>query len=487
MKNNARFGVLKILRIGFAVALITGVTLLYTRVVNVNLATVALTYLLVVLGIATVWGLMEAVTASILAVTCFNFFFMPPVGTFTVADPQNWVALLVFLVTSVIASHLSSSAKKRTDEAIGRQHEIERLYALSRNLMLIENPSGLTRQIAHQVAQAFEASGVIFFDRTANQVYRAGPENIPVDESLLKDAAVQGTVLHDPRTAATLMPINLGGQPIGSFAIHGPSVSETALHSIANLAAIALERARAQEIARHAEAVHESEELKSTLLDALAHEFKTPLTPIKAAVTSMLADGTCSAEHQELLRIADEETDRLNSMLTETIRMSRIEAGQLQIHASPQLLSGLVGASLQRLRASMEDRKIEVLIPPDLPPVNADPELLGIVLWQVLSNALRYTPPGSTVTIRASFTAEAVTVGIEDQGPGISREDQTHIFDKFYRSKLHRDAVPGTGMGLAIAREIVRAHGGKIWVESESGKGAVFSFTLPLAQKGVLA
>jgi two-component system sensor histidine kinase KdpD len=485
VKNKARAGLRTILRVACALALIAVLTLLFTRVVKVNFTTVALTYLLAVLGLATVWGLVEAVAASILGMICFNYFFLPPVGTFTIADPQNWVALFAFLFTSVIASHLSSSAKKRAEEAVRRQDELERLYAFSRALLLVDNPSELTKQIAHQVAQAFEPDWVAFFDRSTDTVCRAGPEDIPSDVSKLRDVAVQGTVWHDATSMIRAMPINLGGRTIGSLALQGGFVSETALHSIANLAAIALERARAQETASHAEAVRQSEDLKSTMLDALAHEFKSPLTPIKAAVTSMLADGLCNPAHQELLRIVDEEADRLNAMLTEAIQMARIEAGKLQLQISPQTVAGLIGPTLARLRGVLEGRNIQVHIPDSLPPVMADAELIGIVLWQLLTNTIRYSPPNSPLAVSARVQDQQVTVSVADRGPGIPKEEQSHIFEKFYRSKEHRDLIPGTGMGLAIAREIVRAHGGRIWVESEPGKGSEFFFTLPIAGKEV--
>ncbi len=486
VENKVRAGFLKVLRIAGALAFIAAVTLLYSRVVSVNSTTVALSYLLVVLGIATVWGLFEAVAASILGVIFFNYFFLPPVGTFTIADPQNWVALFVFLMTAVIASHLSASAKRRAEEAILRQHELQRLYALSRNLLLVDNPSELAKQIAHQIAQVFELDGVAYLDRSTGLVYRAGPKDVPGDESKLRDVGVQGTPWHDAPTATTVVPISLGGRTIGSLAIQGLSVSETALHSIANLAAIALERARAQETASHAEAVRQSEELKSTLLDALAHEFKTPLTPIKAAVTSMLADGTCHPTHMDLLRIVNEETDRLNSMLTEAIHMARIEAGQLRLQRGTHALPALIASTLEKLSSAMEGRKVQVQVPEGLPPVMADPELVGIVLWQLLNNAIRYTPPDSALVIQARSQNDAAVVSVRDSGPGISKQDQVHIFDKFYRSKEHRDLIPGSGMGLSIAHEIIRAHGGKIWVESDVGKGAMFSFTLPLAEKEVV-
>lgn len=485
MKSNTRATAVKAFHILSVLALVAAVTFLYSRLLSVNATTVALTYLLVVLGVATVWGLFEAVAASILAVGCFNFFFLPPVGTFTVADPQNWIALLVFLVTSVIASQLSSSVKNRAEEAILRQHELERLYALSRDMLLVDSSPGLAKQVAQRVAEGFELRAVAFFDRTANRTYWAGPEDFPLDEAKIRDVAVQGIPLRDPATTTTVIPIRLGGEATGSLALHGVSLSETALHSIGNLVAIALERARAQETASRAEAVRQSEELKSTLLDALAHEFKTPLTPIKAAVTSMLADQCCEPAHRDLLRIVNEETDRLTSMLTETIQMARIEAGKLHLQTTPQTLSSIIAPNLEKHRVMTEDRKIEVHVPPDLPLVMADSELVGIVLWQLLSNAVRYTPPGSALAIRARLLNEAVAISVADCGPGIPKQEQAHIFDKFYRSTEHRGLIPGTGMGLAIAREIVHAHGGKIWVESEPGKGSEFTFTLPLAGREV--
>jgi two-component system sensor histidine kinase KdpD len=483
LKKELPARVIKSVRVFCALGLVGGITFFYFRVVNVNSVTVALTFLLAVLAVATRWGLVEALAASIAGLICFNYFFLPPVGTLTIADPQNWVALVAFVVTALIASHLSASVKKQALESTRRQHEMERLYTLSRNLLLLENRGPLAQQITNQVAQVFELPGVAFFDRTSDRIHRAGPHDIPVEDGRLRDAALQGTVFHDASAHTTVMPISLGGQPIGSLGIQGMGVSETALHAIANLTAITLERAHAQEVATRAEAARQSEELKSTMLDALAHEFKTPLTPIKAAVTSMLSDGGSSPSHQELLRIVDEETDRLNTMLTEAIQMSRIEAGQLQLRRSPQAVSVLVRTQLEKLAESLEGRKVIVEVPENLPRVSADPELIGTVIWQLVNNALQYTPPGSPLAIRARAEERVVVVSLEDCGPGIPEQEQQQIFEKFYRGKGHRQQIPGTGMGLSIAQEIVHAHQGKIWVESTAGKGAKFSFSIPYASE----
>jgi two-component system sensor histidine kinase KdpD len=473
----------KVARILGALGIIGGITLFYFRLFSVNNVTVALSFLLAVLAIATRWGLIEALAASVAGMLCFNFFFLPPIGTLTITDPQNWVALSAFVVTAVIGSHLSASARTQALESTHRQHEMERLYTLSRNLLLLEVHGPLAQAITNSIAQVFELPGLAFYDRTTDRIHRAGPHDIPVEAGKLRDTALIGTVFHDATTKTTVIPISLGGQPMGSLGIQGSQVSETALHAIGNLTAITLERAHAQDVATRAEAARQSEELKSTMLDALAHEFKTPLTPIKAAVTSMLSDSDMNPTRQELLRIVDEETDRLNSMLTEAIQLSRIEAGQLQLHRSTQSLSKIAQAQLEKLRESLEGRKVTVEVPENLPPVSVDPEFTGIVIWQLITNALRYTPPGSPLTLRASAGETEVIVSMEDCGPGISEQEQRKVFEKFYRGKEQRERIPGTGMGLTIAREIVRAHHGRIWVESEPGKGARFSFSVPRASR----
>ena len=465
-----------------ALGLVAGVTAFYFRVLSVNNVTVALTYLLVVLTAAASWGLTEALAASVAAVFCFNYFFLPPVGTLTIADPQNWAALSAFVVTAVVASHLSASARRQTQQSARRRLEMERLYSLSRNLLL-DGHGPLGQQIANAAARAFEVEGVAFFDRMQAAVYRAGPHDVPIADDLLKDVALQGTVFQDGRTKAIVVPISLGGRALGSLGILGDSVSETALHSLANLAAITVERARVQEIANRAEASRQSGELKSTLLDALAHEFKTPLTPIKAAVSAMLADNCSSPTHRELLSIVDEETERLNTMLTDAIQMSRIEAGDLQLNRGPNSPLTLVRRQLERLAEDLQGREVVVDVPEDLPWVSADPEFVGIVIWQLLSNALRYTPPRSPLTLRGRAEGNSVILSLEDSGPGIPESEQQEIFEKFYRGKHSRERIPGSGMGLTIAREIVRAHGGRMWVESEPGKGSRFYFSIPCVPK----
>ncbi len=469
-------------RLCASLLIVSGITFLFRRIVTeVNSTTIALTLLLAILGIATEWGLLEAIVSSVAGMLCFNFFFLPPVGTFTIADPQNWVALFAFLVTAVVASQLSARVKQRALEATRRQHEMERLYELSRGLMLIDNRSAMAEQVSHRIAQVFGLPCVAVFDRKREHVYRTDPQNLLVSDSKLRDVALQGTVFHDSAARLAILPLSLGGEPVGSLAISGGAISDTALHAIGNLTAIAMERARAEETASRMEAARQNEEMKSMLLDALAHEFKTPLTSIKAAASSILDEE--SPAQKELVTIIDEEVDRLDSLVNETIWMARIEAGDLRLHKLPHAVANLIDIALEKLRILLKDREVKIECSPSLPEVFADAELAGLAIRQLVTNALKYSNPESPIVIRADVADRSVRISVRDSGPGISQKELARVFERYYRLAVTASRVPGTGMGLTIARDIVRAHGGDIGVNSEPGLGSEFFFTLPTAGK----
>jgi two-component system sensor histidine kinase KdpD len=415
---------------------------------------------------------------------CFNFFFLPPTGAFTVQDPQNWVALAAFLVTAVVASQLSAGIRKRATEAIQRRSEMEKLYTLSRGMMLAETGAEVAKQVARLIADTFESRAVMIYDRAHRSLHRAGPEDSPITETRLQDVVLQDTPFHDSATKTFLLPIRLGGEPLGALAISGSEISDTALNSIANLAAIALERARSLEAASRAEAARQSEELKSTLLDALAHELKTPLTSIKAAATGLLTDASLKGPQVELLTVIDEEADRLNSMVTDAIRMARIEAGDVRLEKRPSEVSELVEGTVRGLRGALEGRAVTIDVPPGMPRLAADRELISAVIGLLLENALKYSPAGTPMAVSARADGPGVVITVSDSGPGIAPEDRQRIFDRFYRGNAAGNQAAGTGMGLAIASEVVKLHGGRIWVEDSPEPGARISFFLPAAVEG---
>jgi two-component system sensor histidine kinase KdpD len=465
---------------------VVAVTFLCARLIPVNPTTVGFLYLITILLIATKWGLREAVLASIVATLCFNFFFLPPVGTFTIADVQNWVALFAFLVTSLIASQLSERAKRRTMEVESRQTEIERLYALSRAILLTDAKQPIAKQIAGEIAAIYQVPSVAIYDRGSLDIHRAGPEDIPGVQQKLQDAAMMGTMSRDEETQTIVSAITLGGQPIGSLALKGGFFSDTALQALSNLVAIALEKARGQELASRAEAARQSEEFKSTLLDALAHEFKTPLTSVKAATSAILSPGVLKPEEQrDLLTIIDQEADRLSALVTEAIQLARMEAGKIQPKRQQYPVGALIETTLQQMETALEGRTVDCSVPDDLPPILVDVGLMQLLIRQLIDNAVKYSPPGSPIRVAAKPSGNSILISIRNDGQGISAPEKSRIFEKFYRGAGARSQVPGTGMGLAIAREVVLAHGGNIWVESGPGEGAEFFASVPTGGKEI--
>ena len=487
-KNLGGQAILLAFRLAVALAFIAAITFVCFRVIPINATTVGFAYLVAILMIATAWGLVEAVAASVIAMLCFNFFFLPPIGTLTIANPQNWVALFAFLVTSLTASQLSARAKRQTQEAIDRQREMERLYGLSRAILLTDPAQPVTKHIARQIAQIFQFSGVVLYDRQSGEISRQGPEDLPVADEQLRETAVQGTQVQEENPPRVVTAINLGGEPIGSIALGGHPLSSGALQALSNLVAIGLERARGQEAANRAEAARQSQELKSTLLDAIAHEFKTPLTSIRAATTALLSGplATLPAQH-ELVTIIDEESDRLARLVTEAIHTARIEAGEIQLNKELHSVASLVSTALQQMKPMVEERKVTTTTGDNLPLVFVDGELIELVLRQLIDNAVKYSSAGTPLAIHTRADEENVMIGVADEGPRIPEPERSRIFERFHRGAGVRHHVPGSGMGLSIAREILQAHGGKIWVESRHGGGSQFWIALPVTSQEKMA
>jgi len=468
------------IRAGLAVLGVAAITWICSQLVPVNAATVGFFYLILILAVATVWGLVEAVIASVVAVLAYNYFFLPPLGRFVIADPQNWVALSTFLVTALVASHLSDRAKKQTLEAERRQRETEQLYSLSRAILLTETTQPIGSQAVQHIARIFAADAVALLDSSSGITFRGGAEELPGVEPLLKQTVLMGANHSEPSTGIDAWPIALGGRPIGALAARGIHLSDSAVQALLNLVAIALERVRTEEATNKAEVARQSEELKSTLLDAIAHEFKTPLTSIKMASTSLISEGDAlSPEHREMLAVIDEETDRMSLLVTEAVKMSQIDAGKVKLERSAVDIENLVRSAVAGFNGRGDDRFSGVDNLVGMPRVLIDAEMVSLALRQVIDNALKYSPPPSPIVFRADSDAERVVLQIVDEGSGIPERDRERIFEKFYRRASVRDKVPGSGLGLHIAREIVRAHGGDLWMEEGAKAGSTFCLALP--------
>ena len=339
---------------GAMMAVIVLLTFTMTRLLPVNATTAGFAYLIAILFAATLWGLVEATIGSIVAVLCFNYYFLPPIGTLTIADTQNWVAFFALLITSITASRLSDRVRRQAIEAQERQQEMEQLYALSRAILLIDSTQSVAKQVVNQVAQTFEAPAVVLYVHSTGEIFRAGRQEFSGTEEQLRVATSQGTQLHQSGEDTWITAVRLGGQPVGALGIGGVDLSDSAVQSLTNLVAIGLERAKAQETASRAEAARQSDELKSTLLDAIAHEFKTPLTTIKASTTALLSDRPPKPEQQrEYIELVDEEADRLSGLVSEAIQMARIEAGQVRLQLEETPISDLLESVLGKMKSPL--------------------------------------------------------------------------------------------------------------------------------------
>ena len=460
-------------------------------VFHVNAIVCALALVLAVL-MAAHWGLFEAVVTSILAALCLDYFFLPPIRSLAIADPENWVALMAFFVTAITASRLSTGIRQRARKAWDRQMEVERLFRLSRSLMLIDGQEGFGLQIARTLAEECGFLKVAYCDGLDGQISFVGVDDSFVQRQTLQDVARgeaswfvwrEASLL--PPNEVVVAPVSLGGRVLGSLAAVGPPISEAALQAMANLVAIAVERARERAAEGRREAIRQGDRLKGVLLDALAHEFATPLTSIKGAITTIRSQYHHADDEDDLLAVAEEEVEKLNGIVNDSVDMGRIESGRTRVRRKTLPVSDWIQSSLDRMKNALDGRAVTVQLPDDVSPLSADPELASLALRQLLGNAVKYSPPGSKIGILVEESDSTVTVRVLDEGPGIPPNELNAIFERFYRGSRACESISGMGMGLSIARDIANAHGGSLKAENRTGGGAQFSLTLPALVRSV--
>jgi two-component system sensor histidine kinase KdpD len=455
------------------------ITIFYQHEAGIAITTVVLTYLLAILVVSAWGGLGISIFTSVISTLVLDYYFFPPVGRFTISDPQDWVSLFAFLLTSVIGSELSARARRQAEEANRRRNEVEQLYQFSRALMKARDPGELLHEIPKQFVKSFQAKGAALYIAEKQNVYCAGMEEGQFDAIRLKAATEREDV--DRSDGDSFAPVHLGSRVVGSLGVFKLRVSNQTIEAAGSLIASAIDRAQAIEMLGKAEAVRESERLKSVLLDAVTHDFKTPLTSIKASATSLLEDLEFNKrQRKELLVIIDEECDRINRLIGETAEMARLEAGDVTLQFTPLAVGELISSALSDCEDVRSARPIRVEVNDSHCHVCVDSVWARKVLVHIIRNANLYSSPGEPIRIQTEGKNGFVVFHIADKGPGIDESELTHVFDRFYRGKGQRHRIPGTGMGLSIAKAIVEAHGGTIEVASQKGQGSVFTFSLPI-------
>lgn len=445
-----------------------------------NDTTVALTFLILVMVTASRWRLRYSVYLSLLCTLLYNYFFLPPIRRFTIEDPRNWVALAAFLACSVLVSHLSNQEHIHAEAAEQRSREVERLYEFSQRLLLQDDPHQVARATPSAAAAVFGFRAIALYVRADEAVYSSDPESeimSSLDLKLAAATAENGAVVRD---GLRIIPVTLGMRSAGVLAATEAGYSPRIYEAIGTLVAIALERAAALERSSLLEAARESERLRVALLDSVTHDLRTPLTSIRAAATTLVSQPELpQPERVELASVVDEESARLDRLIGQAIEMAQFDAAAVTLHRQEQDVQELVDTTLEEMQKLLRKRIVSVHVESGIPAVPMDRELIRRALRHLIENAIRYSPPESAISLEAKRDDCRLLIDVTDQGPGIDPAEQPFVFDKFFRGRQSRSSQKGTGMGLAIAKAIMEAHGGGITLSSSPGQGACFTLWLP--------
>ncbi|MGD0191342.1 MAG: sensor histidine kinase KdpD [Rhizomicrobium sp.] len=464
-----------------------------------GITNVALVFLAGVLACAVTYGLWPALFACLLSVLAYNFFFLPPLYTFTIADPENVVALFFFLVVALIGSNLAARLRAQVVAARERAKTTEDLYLFSRKLGGIVLLDDLLWATAYQIASMLKLRVVVLLPENGRLTVRTGypPEDVLSDADLAAAKWCFENNAPTGRGADTLpgarrlfLPMRTGRGVIGVVGLDrdrpGPMLSpdqRRLLDALADQAALAIERIKLAEDVDRAKIAAESERLRNALLTSISHDLRTPLASIIGAATGLKTyrESLDEESQRELIRTIQEEADRLNHFIGNLLDMTRLESGAIEPHLDPVDLSDIVGSALRRTAKILADHKTKLALAPDLPMLKLDPVLFEQVLFNLLDNAAKYAPPQTTIEIRARRDGDVVRLEILDEGDGIPQADLERIFDKFYRVHVGDRRRVGTGLGLAICRGFVEAMGGTIRAGNRPDrKGAMFTITLPV-------
>ena len=469
-----------------------------------NPTTSALILLLIVLATATRSRLAVAIVTSIVAMLAFNFFFLPPIHTLTIAEPHNWVALFVFLAVAAIASTLSSAARERAREAESRRLEVDRLFDLSRDILLMTDSEGALVGLTRHVARRFEldAVAVCLPSPAGWDIHQGGEREIDPPRELLDRtlARLRGALEYDareraygghvrapgPRGEITLVPLRLGTRPVGLLATDSSALEVGTLDALGGVVAIAIERANFLAERKAAEAISQRADLASALLASFSHDLRTPLTTVRMAVANLQAADVSEQDRRTQSQVALAEIDRLSRLFEDILDMARIDAAAITAERQWVTPADVVDAAIAHLGPLLRNRPLRISAQATCE-ARVDPRLTSSALSHLLENAAAYAPADSAIEIEAGTEPDGLHLSVRDFGRGVDPTDLDRIFEPFYRSRAVRQVSSSTGMGLAITRGLLAAEGGRVWAENVPDGGARFSIVVPAAVREVPA
>jgi two-component system, OmpR family, sensor histidine kinase KdpD len=443
--------------------------------------TAALIELVLVMLIAFRWGFLEAAVASVLAVACLDYFYMAPIFSLYEHDPQDWIASGMFVTIALTAGHFADRIKRKALHTESERSRLEMLYLTSQDILLLDRHEEVGAQLTRLIADTFYVDAVALWDARNMRMDKAGKAPVPDDE-------VRATYLHeysesDLTSCKFKRVLRLGTRPIGAIYIAGPShegcLDPRSVDAIASLSAIALERAHSFAAESNAEAAKRSEQFRSTILDGLAHAFKTPLATIQSASSGLLEISRLEHPERELVSLIDEQATRLAKLTNQVLRTADLDQRQLEVDHEKIWLDELFRFCRSEAAHSLADHPLSLINETSGNYVWADIRLLGMALLQLIDNASKYASPRSPITLRARTTDTEVVFNVQNEGSFIAPEERLKIFERFYRSPGSQHKAPGTGIGLSVTKRIAEAHTGRVWVECDSGLSTSFFFALP--------
>ncbi len=482
------------LRAVAVIALTTGVA----AVVRALLAVpdVEMLYLLGVMIAALTTGRGASILAAALAVLSYDFFFVPPALTLDVSDARYLLTFAMMFGVSVVIGTLTRRLRAQRQAAVGRERRTFALYAVARELGAALDEEGVAAVCVRAAAEAFEAEAAFLRVRGRDDLFplAAAPREAAVSAS--ERAVAQWVADHGrpagrgtdtlPGEGVLCAPIRAWGDVLAVLVLRPPgdrslgAEQRTVLEALARQVALALDRVRLAEEARHAALRAKTEELRSGLLSAVSHDLRTPLATITGAATTLRdGDGLDAGTRRDLAEAICEEAERLERLVSNLLDMTRLESGAVEPRREWVPLVEVIGGALTRLERRLAGRRVIAAVPDDLPLVSLDPVLLEQLFVNLLENAAKYTPPGSELEVRASREGGTLVVDVADRGPGIPPGEEERVFERFHRGA--HAAVRGVGLGLPIARAIAQVHGGRLVASNRPGGGAVFRLTLPLS------
>jgi len=453
-----------------------GVVTLACYSLHLQFAIPAFLYLLVVVVLSPVGGFTPAAITSIFGVACLDYFFIPPLLTWNIENPLDGVALVTYLVTSLIITRLASKARTEARTAENKSRDLARLYEAACRLLSTEPQDVSSPGVLRIFREVFEVNAVCLFDASTGRLEIAGESAHGLADSTRK-ASLSIRDHEDRPSAISIRCLNVAGKQMGAVGFEGLHDADSVAGPLSILAAGTLERARSFAAASTAAATVSAEVLRTAIVDAFAHQFNTPLAAILTAAGGMREAGPLEPQQLEMAEMIETETVRLGRLTTRLLRTARLDKDEVQPRLEPTNLPALVARTVEQCRA--EAHMISLELPPAPVEVESDRELLSLALTQLVDNAFKYSPPGSTVEVRLKSESEYATVRVTNSGSSIALEDRERIFERFYRS-ASASLIPGTGLGLYVARKIVLAHGGSLYLEKPGPDSRLITFCLSL-------